>query len=242
MDLHQAPMEEYIQKQPSTDWQPFQKNEDSPPKRRRKRLNENPKPQNAWLIYRNEYQDNLKASGGDISDMKVVSAMASAAYAKLTEEERSRYLTLAKIGSEEFKLKHPGIKFKRRTKSKESKHDANTNTSVNCQQFRNDALEADGLSSIETVFSSMLSNESIDKELDGGQQDVLPDVLMYESCRIDPTKLRPRFFPRSFGPPDTDYSMNPFSCFGNEPSPYFESSYSLLSSSDFKSLSDKPLI
>lgn len=174
--------------------------------------------------------------------MKVVSSMASTAYARLTEEERSRYLTLAKIGSEEFKLKHPGIKFRRRPKSKEFKHDVNANTFQHCQPSRKDALEAHGLSSLENVFSSMLSNESIDKELDNGQQNVLPLVLMYDSCRIDPTQLRPRFFPRSFGPPDTDYSLNPFSCFGNEPSPNFESSYSLVSSSDFKSLSDKPLI
>lgn len=147
--------------------------------------------------------------------------MASAAYSKLTKEQRDNYFRLAEIETDQHKLKHPGVKLIRRTKSKHAEKERQREESV--------VLEEEVLSEINKTSRALLHRVSIKEDLDGNQRPFLPQhIRMVDSCQVDPSKLRPRLFPRSYSPPETDYSENPFSCFAHEPPPNFERSYSLI--------------
>ncbi|TIA90830.1 hypothetical protein E3P99_01417 [Wallemia hederae] len=199
-------------------------NEPPPPRKRRRRKEEKIcKPQNAWLIYRKEFQEKLRASGSLVSNVAQVSSLASEAYAKLTQEEHEHYTRLAAFETEQLKLKHPNVKFTRRAKRKDQSKDQNTPAEPPVNP------EKEGLSDIDKTFAAMLHSVSLEEDL--GQDDTAskhPQIRMVESCAVDPSKLRPRLYPRSFEPPETDYSENPFSCFAGETPPNFERSYSLI--------------
>ena len=170
------------------------------------------------------FADRRRANGSDVSSVAQVSSLASESYAKLTKSEHDHYARLASLETEQLKSKHPNFKFTRRAKRKEQSKDKNITPAeppVN--------PEKEGLSDIDKTFAAMLHSVSLEEDL--GQDDTAskhPQIRMVESCAVDPSKLRPRLYPRSFEPPETNYSENPFSCFAGETPPNFERSYSLI--------------
>ncbi|TIB64479.1 hypothetical protein E3P77_03081 [Wallemia ichthyophaga] len=222
--------------------EPVAPTQDKPPKKRRRKRNSITKPLNAWLIFRNEFQDKLKAEGCEVKAVGQVSSLASAEYSKLTKAQRDRYNYLANIETENHKLQYPGVKLTRRAKPKKQKQKEqgqkqkqvendqecvgnNTHPEDKTNRCTESAVP-DGLSGIDKTITAMLNDFSID---DMHSQPA--NVQMVNSCQVDPSQLRPKLWPpkpRSIKPPETDYNDTPFGCFADEDPPNFERSYSLI--------------
>ena len=134
---------------------------------------------------------------------------------------KQRYDHLAEVEKEKHKQKYPDYKYRPR-KTTQAKNES-THIEENNKQNNEESLY-----NIDDILANMLKNAM--------EFDLPPSKTtkskMVESCKFDPSTIKPPLYKRRHSPPDTNYDDVPFRSFKDTPCLNFEQDHQLLNRTD----------